>query len=128
MHYRQMYKCCLALFILCTLNVIAADLYVDGSIGSELFSSPETGFIAGMRYQIYTTVKSQTSPINVRVIALYQNEEELRQFKEPNWLRFTPTIDWASVSVRGNLYNRGPVCILNLGNINAEYSPYIDFP
>lgn len=125
MHYRQMYKCCLALLILCTLNVIAADLFVNGSIGSELFSSPETGFIAGMRYQMYTTVKSQTRPINVRVIALYQNEEELRQFKQPNWLTFTPTIDWASVSVRGNLYKSGPVCVLNLGNLVAEYSPYL---
>ncbi len=125
MDFKPICKYWLVLLTLLALSASAADLTVDGSIGSELYSSPETGFIAGMRYQVYTTVRSKTRPINVRVIAFYQNEEEIREFKQANWLSFTPTIDWASVSLRGNLYHNGPLCTLNIGNIVAEYSPFL---
>lgn len=103
----------------------AIDVYLNGSVYTEISSQPEDVLRAGNRVKLYSEiVLPGNNQLKFRIWGVNQKGDYLNRFDSSFSLSLMNQIDWIEVQTKGNLFPSGPEMELSFGNIEVDYSPY----
>ena len=101
----------------------AIDVYLQGSVFTEVSSQPEDLFRIGNKVKLYTELtRLGAAQLKCRIWGI--NQQELNRFDKGFQLALANMVDWVAIEVDGKLFPKGPGMQLSLGSIEVDYSPF----